>query len=57
MPRRGPGFPPGSRLPFRTVFDLPEGRLTATGEATVVSKDVRDPKDSKDGKGPTVVGP
>lgn len=35
-----PGFPPGSRLPFHAVFDLPEGRVTATGEATVVSNDV-----------------
>lgn len=35
-----PAFPPGTRLPFHAVFDLPEGRVTASGDATVVSNDV-----------------
>lgn len=35
-----PAFPPGTRLPFYAVFDLPEGRVTASGDATVVSNDV-----------------
>lgn len=35
-----PAFPPGTRLPFYAVFDLPEGRVTARGDATVVSNDV-----------------
>lgn len=35
-----PTFPPGARLPFHAVFHLPEGRVVATGEATVVSNDV-----------------
>ena len=33
-------FPLGARLPFHVVFHLPEGRVTATGEAMVVSNDV-----------------
>jgi hypothetical protein len=33
-------FPPGTLLPFYAVFDLPEGRVTASGDATVVSNDV-----------------
>jgi hypothetical protein len=35
-----PAFPPGTRLPFYAVFDLAEGRVTASGDATVVSNDV-----------------
>lgn len=35
-----PAFPPGTRLPFYAVFDLPDGRVTASGDATVVSNDV-----------------
>lgn len=35
-----PAFTPGARLPFYAVFDLPEGRVTASGDATVVSNDV-----------------
>lgn len=35
-----PTFAPGTRLPFHAVFHLPEGRVTATGESTVVSNDV-----------------
>lgn len=35
-----PSFPPGSRLPFHAVFDLPDGRVTASGDATVISNDV-----------------
>ncbi len=35
-----PAFTPGTRLPFYAVFDLPEGRVTASGDATVVSNDV-----------------
>ncbi|HEX6902336.1 MAG TPA: hypothetical protein VF789_21640 [Thermoanaerobaculia bacterium] len=37
---KDPAFPPGARLPFHVVFHLPEGRVTATGEATVISNDV-----------------
>jgi hypothetical protein len=35
-----PRFPPGSRVPFHAVFHLPEGPVTATGDATVVSNDM-----------------
>lgn len=35
-----PAFPPGARLPFYAVFDLPEGRVTASGDCTLVSNDV-----------------
>ena len=33
-------FAEGSRAPFYAVFDLPEGRVTAVGECTVVTNDV-----------------
>ena len=38
-----PSFTPGHREPFHAVFDLPEGRVVATGDVTVVSNDVPRP--------------